>query len=179
MLPLSFLVRVCGGKSLITTFCLASSNPASVKTHFTAFPSSKSSDRLVLCDVKLILPWKCKLESWLSDHCARWLRNLRLCCSLFEVSRRGFVAGEGGIESLCFGGVCIIEALGPATDIVFSAPEEELGRVIVNRSNSAASDEFVQPNIGATPDTRRGQRASLVTHAMCLGIQRTPREWTL
>jgi hypothetical protein len=155
----------------MTIFCLASVNVVSVKTHFTGFPSSKSSDRLVFCGDKLILPWKCRLESWLSDHSARCWRNLRFCCSLFHVSRKDFVVDEGVIAGFCFGGVdiCIIGAIEALrlTGVVFSAPEEVLGRVIVNRSNSAASDECVQPNISASLDERGSQGVGLVTYTAC------------
>jgi hypothetical protein len=77
--------------------------------------------------------------------------NSRFCCSCahtrFEAFRGDFVADEGEIVGLCFLGVCIVEG-GVLVDIVFSAPEEVLGRVMVSRSNSAAT--FVQPNISTS-----------------------------
>jgi hypothetical protein len=96
---------------------------------------------------------------------------LRFCCSLFHVSRKDFVVDGGVIAGFCFGGVdiCIIEAIEALrlTGVVFSAPEEVLGRVIVNRSNSAASDECVQPNISASLDARGSQGVGLVTYTAC------------
>lgn len=54
--------------------CRASVNDVSVSTQVTDLPSSRSSFRHELSGDRLILPWKCRLESWLSDHFQRWYR---------------------------------------------------------------------------------------------------------
>ena len=58
----------------MTILLRASVKEASVRIHGTDFPSPTVSLDSASSGNRLILPWKCRHESWLSDHLVRWSR---------------------------------------------------------------------------------------------------------